>query len=155
MPRNSQAVTQRAELLQTIAEQLPSRVAVLLRLLVKQMSRSDISRPEVEVLAILVDGPQRITELTELMSTAQPTMTLLVKRLESKGWVSRAQVAADRRAVLITITSAGTAALGTFRAQAVAAMRADLGGLSDRQLRELAAATDALSRFVDQLQRRG
>jgi DNA-binding MarR family transcriptional regulator len=144
----------REELVNAIAEQLPSRVGVLVRLLVKQVRRSDISRTEIEVLSILSDGPQRITELTELMSTAQPTMTLLVKRLEAKGLVSRAQVASDRRVVLVTITAAGTTTLNSFRAQAAAAMRVDLGGLADRQLRSLAAATDALGGFVDELQRR-
>jgi DNA-binding MarR family transcriptional regulator len=154
MSSPKQVVAQRSELVDAIAERLPSRVAVLLRLLVKQMRRSDVSRTEIEVLGILADGPQRITELTELMGTAQPTITLLVKRLEGKGLVSRAQVATDRRVVLVTITAAGTATLRSFRAQAAAAMRADLDGLSDRQLRDLAAATEALSRFVDELQRR-
>jgi DNA-binding MarR family transcriptional regulator len=155
MSSNAKRVANRADLLDGISEQLPSRVAVLLRLLVKQMRRSDVSRTEVEVLSILSDGPQRITELTELMSTAQPTMTLLVKRLEGKGLVSRAQVAGDRRVVLVTVTGAGASTLSAFRTRAAAAMRADLDGLSDRQVRDLAGATEALGRFVDQLQRRG
>lgn|ERR1700740_1766400 len=154
MSSSKEVAAQRSELVDAIAERLPSRVAVLLRLLVKQMRRADVSRTEIEVLSILADGPQRITELTGLMGTAQPTITLLVQRLEAKGLVSRAQVAADRRVVLVTITAAGAATLRSFRAQAVAAMRADLGGLSERQLRDLAAATETLGRFVDELQRR-
>src|ERR1700740_3770357 len=90
MSSSKEVAAQRSELVDAIAERLPSRVAVLLRLLVKQMRRADVSRTEIEVLSILADGPQRITELTGLMGTAQPTITLLVQRLAAQGVGSRA-----------------------------------------------------------------
>ena len=46
-------------------------------------------RTEMEVLSTLREGPRRITELTELQGIAQPTMTLLVTRMQEKGWVER------------------------------------------------------------------
>src|SRR5882762_6000235 len=89
------AETERAERVDYIAEQLPSRAAILVRLLVKQVRSRDISRTEMEVLSILREGPRRITELTELEGIAQPTMTLLVTRLQEKGWVQREGLAED------------------------------------------------------------
>jgi DNA-binding MarR family transcriptional regulator len=155
MPETSVvATTERAEQLDYVAEHLLSRAAILVRLLVKQVRNREISRTEMEVLSILAEGPRRITELTELEGLAQPTMTLLVRRLQEKGWVQRKGMPDDGRVVLISITEAGSAAQRRFRAQFLAAMRADLQEQSDEQLRALSAAADALSSFVDELQQR-
>ena len=146
--------TERAERVDHIAEQLPARAAVLVRLLVKQVRSREISRTEMEVLSILTEGPRRITELTELEGIAQPTMTLLVKRLQEKGWVEREGLPEDGRVVMISLTETGSAAQQRFRSQFLAAMRVDLQELSDQQLEELSAATETLSSFVDELQER-
>jgi DNA-binding MarR family transcriptional regulator len=123
-------------------------------LLVKQVRSREISRTEMEVLSILTEGPRRITELTELEGIAQPTMTLLVKRLREKGWVEREGLPDDGRVAMISLTEAGGAAQQKFRAQFLAAMRTDLRELSDQQLEVLSTATETLSLFVDDLQQR-
>ncbi len=145
---------ERAERLDYIAEHLLSRAAILVRLLVKQVRSSEISRTEMQVLSVLTEGPRRITELTALEGIAQPTMTLLVKRLEQKGWVQREGLPDDGRVVMVSLTEAGTAAQQRLLAQFLAAMRIDLRELSDEQLQALTAATETLSSFVDDLQRR-
>jgi DNA-binding MarR family transcriptional regulator len=144
----------REEQLDYVAEHLLSRAAILVRLLVKQVRGKDISRTELQVLAILQEGPRTITELTDLEGTAQPTMTSLVKRLEEKEWVARRSVPHDGRVAMISLTDAGEVALEGFRAQFLAALRVDLGPLPDERLRELTEATETLSSFVDELQRR-
>lgn len=146
--------TERAERIDHIAEQLPSRAVVLVRLLVKQVRNREISRTEMEVLSILTEGPRRITELTELEGIAQPTMTLLVKRLEERGWVQREGLPDDGRVVMISLTEAGGAAQQRFRARFLEAMRTDLQELSDQQLQALSVATETLSSFVDNLRQR-
>jgi DNA-binding MarR family transcriptional regulator len=145
---------ERVERVDYIAEHLPRRAAVLVRLLVKQVRSREVSRTEMEVLSILKEGPRRITELTELEGIAQPTMTLLVKRLEEKGWVEREGLPDDGRVVMVSLTDAGGAAQQRFQAEFLAAMRADLQELSDSQLQTLSAATETLSSFVDDLRRR-
>ena len=152
MPKTSKS--SQAERLDYVAEHLLSRAAVLVRLLVKQVRSREISRTEMEVLSILRDGPRKITELTELEGIAQPTMTLLVKRVQEKGWVQREGLPEDGRVVMISLTQAGSAAQAEFRAQFLAALRADLRELSDQQLEDLSAATEILSAFVDDLQQR-
>jgi DNA-binding MarR family transcriptional regulator len=146
--------TERAEQVAHVAAHLLSRAAVLVRLLVKQVRNSEVSRTEMEVLSILRDGPRRVTELSGLEGTAQPTMTLLVKRLLEKGWVRREGTPDDRRVVMVSLTEAGAAAQEKFRAEFLAALRTDLQELSDEQLEALATATDTLSSFVDDLQQR-
>jgi DNA-binding MarR family transcriptional regulator len=146
--------TARAEQVDYVAEHLLSRAAILVRLLVKQVRSREISRTEMEVLSILREGPRRITELAELEGIAQPTMTLLVKRLQERGWVQRQGVKDDGRVVMASLTAAGSAAQERFRAQFLAAMRSDLRELSDEQLQALSAATQTLSSFVDDLQQR-
>jgi DNA-binding MarR family transcriptional regulator len=148
------STSSQAERIDYVAEHLLSRAAVLVRLLVKQVRSSEISRTEMEVLSILTEGPRTITELTELEGIAQPTMTLLVKRLCEKGWVRREGLPEDGRVVMISLTKTGSAAQQKFRAQFLAALRADLQELSDQQLKELSAATETLSSFVDDLQQR-
>jgi DNA-binding MarR family transcriptional regulator len=145
---------ERAEQLDHLAEHLPSRAVMLVRLLVKQVRASEASRTELEVLSILAEGPRRITELAELEGTAQPTMTLLVKRLQDKGWAQREGLQCDGRVVMVSITKAGRAAQQRCRARFLAAMRADLQELPDEELRALSAATETLSAFVDDLQQR-
>src|SRR3984885_14575073 len=135
MPQVSIAAdTEREEQLDYVAEQLAPRAAILVRLLVRQVRSREISRTEMEVLSILTEGPRRITELTDLEGIAQPTMTLLVKRLEEKGWVKREGLPDDGRVVLVSLTEAGSAAQQRFRAQFLAAMRSDLLELSDQEL---------------------
>ena len=146
--------TGRAEQVDYVAEHLLSRAAILVRLLVKQVRTSEISRTELEVLSILREGPRRITELAELEGMAQPTVTLLVKRLEEKGWARREGLPEDGRVVMVSITAAGSAAQEKFRAQFLAALRSDLRELSHEQLEALSAATEMLSSFVDELQQR-
>ncbi len=145
---------ERGEQIDFLTGELLSRSALLVRLLVKQVRNTDISRTEGEVLVILSGGPRRITELAELEGIAQPTMTLLVKRLERNGWVRRRRLAGDGRVAMIAITDEGSAALEQFRRHFQAAMRVDLEGLPDEQLSALTAATEVLGSFVEALQRR-
>lgn len=146
--------TDREEHVDYVAEHLLARAAILVRLLVKQVRSKEFSRTEMQVLGILEEGPRRIMELTELEGTAQPTMTLLVKRLQEKGWVRREGLPDDGRVTMISLTKSGSAAYTRFRAQFLAAMRTDLQELSDQQLRALLDATETLGSFLDELQRR-
>jgi DNA-binding MarR family transcriptional regulator len=142
---------ERTEQIDHVAGELLPRVAVLIRLLVAELC-CDLSRTEVGLLAALSDGPRRITELAQLEQLAQPTMTLLVKRLEEQGWVHRERHADDGRVVMVSLTDAGSEALVEFRARAGAALRAHLADMSDEQVEALSAATETLAQLVTCLQ---
>jgi DNA-binding MarR family transcriptional regulator len=79
-------------------------------------------------------------------------MTLLVKRLEQQGLVTRERDADDGRVVLVTLSEAGTVALRDFRTRASAALGAHLEEMPDEQVEALATATQTLAELVTHLQ---
>jgi DNA-binding MarR family transcriptional regulator len=141
----------RSDRIDYVSSQLLPRAALVCRQLSGQLG-GELSRTELGLLNTLSDGPRRITELAELERLAQPTMTLLVKRLEQQGLVSRERQVDDGRVVLVTLTAAGTGALGEYRAQASAALGAHLAEMPDDQIEALAAATQTLADLVTHLQ---
>lgn len=137
----------RAEQAQYISTQLLPQIALLTRLLIKEIG-GGYSWTEAGLLKSLGDGPRRITELAELEGLAQPTTTLLVKRLEQQRLVRRERQADDQRVVLVSLTDAGAAALEHLRALASTAMREHLDLMPDEQLHALSGATDALAQLI-------
>ena len=143
---------ERAERIEYVSSELLTRVSLLTRLLAGQLG-GELSRTEVGLLNTLSGGPRRITELAELERLKQPTMTVLVQRLEQQGLVSRERHAGDGRVVLVDLTQAGSVALDDYRAQARAALSAYLAEMPDEQVEALAAATETLAHLVAVLQR--
>jgi DNA-binding MarR family transcriptional regulator len=137
----------RAEQAQYVSTELLPQVALLTRLLIKQIGGGH-SWTEAGLLKSLSDGPRRITELAELEGLAQPTTTLLVKRLEQEGLVRRERQADDQRVVLVSLTAAGMAALEHLRELASVALLAHLETMPDDQLDALTAATDAIAELI-------
>jgi DNA-binding MarR family transcriptional regulator len=136
-----------------VSAHLLSRAAILTRLLAKEVS-SELSRTEASVQNTLSDGPRRITELAELEGLAQPTTTLLVKRLEDLGLVRRERQADDGRVVLVSLERAGAAALEDFHAQFIALLCADLAATTDEKIEALAVAAETLESLIALLQQR-
>src|ERR1700677_715925 len=145
--------TDRSRRIEYVSTQLLARAQKLTRLLAKQVD-SQLSQTEAKVLNTLRDGPRRITELAECEGLAQPTTTLLVKRLEEMGLVRRERRADDGRVVLVSLEPAGMQALNDFRSQFMARLRADLAATTtDEQIAALAIASEALESLINVLQR--
>jgi DNA-binding MarR family transcriptional regulator len=85
-------------------------------------------------------GPTRISDLAKADRCSQPTMSVLVQRLQDSGWVRRDPDPADSRASLISLTPSGSRELDAARQQAAAAIDARLRALSAEDLRRLADA---------------
>ena len=144
----------RTEQIDRVSSQLLSHVALLTRLLARRL-RGELSRTEAGLLNTVSAGPRRITELAEFEGLAQPTTTLLVKRLEERGLVRRRRPVDDGRVVLVELTPAGRGALDDFRAQAAAILRGHLAEMSDDQIAALDATTETMAALVSALQRTG
>jgi DNA-binding MarR family transcriptional regulator len=145
------AAAARREAVDAVATALVPAASRVTRLLLRRAPHG-VSRSEGGVLGALSRGPRRITELADLEGHAQPTMTLLVKRLEERGWVVRERDPADGRVVLVSLTEAGTAALEELRAAYRAVLRDHLAALPDEQIAALQIATEALESLLDALQ---
>jgi DNA-binding MarR family transcriptional regulator len=143
----------RSENIDYVSRELPTRTALLARLLVRQLG-AELSRTEAGLLNTLTGGPRRITELAELEGLAQPTMTVLVTQLEQQGLVTRERHISDGRVVLVNLTETGTAALENYRALVGAALGDYLAELPDEEIESLAAATRTLAQLVTVLQQR-
>lgn len=141
----------RSSRIEYVSTQLLARAQALTRLVAKQVD-SELSQTEAKVLNTLHHGPRRITELAECEGLAQPTTTLLVKRLEEMGLVRRERQADDGRVVLVSLEPAGLQALADFRAQFMAQLRADFANTSDEQIEALVIATEALESLINLLQ---
>lgn len=143
----------RTEAIDAVAETLLPRASLLTRLLLRSGNRT-LSRTEVGLLVTLLDGPRRITELAETEMVAQPTITQLVDKLQTRGLVAREKSAQDGRVVLVTATDAGRAELQAVRDQYRALMRDMVQELSDAELASLVSASDTLGRVIDAVQQR-
>lgn len=137
-----------------VAQQLLPQAALLTRLVIRQMDGS-LTRTEAGLLRTLEDGPRRVTKLAELEGLAQPTTTLLVKRLQDLGWVARERQSGDGRVVLVRRTRAGAAALEGFRGRAAEVLEVCLEQMSEDQVEALAASVDALGALIALLQSGG
>jgi DNA-binding MarR family transcriptional regulator len=134
-----------------VAAELLPQVSLLTRLVARQLD-GGLSRSEARVLATLKASPRRITELAELDGVAQPTITVLAKRLEQRRLVGRARRPEDERVVMVSLTEAGAAALADYRSLISVTMREYLAQMSDEQIAALADASEALEALIELLQ---
>ncbi len=147
------AATTRADAIDLVATHLLTRASRLTRLLLRFGDR-ELSRTEAGLLATLLEGPRRITELAGTEALRQPTVTQLVDKLEARGLVVRERSAEDGRVVLVSVSAEGRRRLEAGRAQSRALMRETVEELSDGELLELVAATETLTRLIETLQQR-
>ena len=85
----------------------------------------------------------RITALASAELVAQPTMTVLVRRLEQDGLVARTPDPLDARAVQVAVTDAGREELAAVRATRAAVLQERLERLDPDKRAALAAAIPA------------
>ncbi len=144
------ALTARRRRLEAISEALPDRTAALSRLFLSRTTMG-ISRTEVGVLRSLGEGPRRVTDLAAEESVTQPAISLLVNRLQERGWVDRVPDPSDGRAVLVSITADGRSAFTRIRAEYREVLHEQMAALDDGEVETLAAAVQILDRLVDRL----
>lgn len=140
----------RGRQLDDIAVALPQRARELTRLFLTRTS-VPVSRTEAGVLSALSEQPRRITELAARESVTQPGITLLVNRLQERGWVERGSDPGDRRAVLVTLTPEGHGALDRLRAEYRALLHEEMATLPDQDVQTLADAIEILDRLIERL----
>jgi DNA-binding MarR family transcriptional regulator len=91
-----------------------------------------------KILFQLEDRPRTLRELAEANGLDAPYVTLIVDKLEDHGLVERRPHPDDRRRKLVTLTSAGHAAIATANEIMLRTPPA-IGALSAAELRQLTA----------------
>ncbi|WP_172898843.1 MULTISPECIES: MarR family winged helix-turn-helix transcriptional regulator [unclassified Actinoplanes] len=114
--------------------------------------REELSLTAASTLARLErSGPHRLCELHAPEGVSQPAMTQLVTRLEREGLATRRSDPADGRAVVVTITDDGRAAVTRRRAGRAEALSDLLRQLTAEDRAAITAALPALGRLNDLL----
>jgi len=149
----SPGTARRGRQLDEIAEALPQRASALSRLFLTHTSVT-ISRTEAGVLGALSSRPRRITELAAREGVTQPAITLLVNRLQERGWVTRDTDPADARVVLVTLTSRGEKVHERLRAEYRALLHEEMATLDDHDVETLARAIEILDGLIVRLTER-
>jgi DNA-binding MarR family transcriptional regulator len=140
----------RGQRLDAIAEALPVRASAISRLFLTHTSL-EVSRTETNVMRRLIRQPRRITDLASGEGVTQPAMTLLVNRLEDRGWLERETDPSDRRAVLVSLTPAGAATFDRLRAEYRALLHEEMAMLPDEDVAALARAVEILDTLIERL----
>ena len=111
---------------------------------------TELTLPQYRLLALIVRGEERASSLAGRLALARPTVSAGVDTLVANGMVERVSVSGDRRAVRLTVTPEGRAAL----ARAERAMRARLDALLD-DAPDRAVVEEALAQLTTAFQIRG
>lgn len=117
-------------------------------------SRADLPVPYAQArLLSLIDlhGPARISELAIADRCSQPTITQQLRRLDEAGWIERTPDADDARAVQISLTRSGRAAIRRTRRARSAVVAPHLAAMPEAQRRQIAEAVPALRGLLDRL----
>jgi DNA-binding MarR family transcriptional regulator len=76
-----------------------------------ERSSGDLNLAHYRVLSAIADGDERASRVADRLALGKPTVSAAVDSLCTRGLLSRADAADDRRAATLTLTPAGEAAL--------------------------------------------
>ena len=129
-----------------VADHIHSAAIHLLRGLRRQDDKWGLSAPRLSALSVVVfAGPITLGDLARAEQVRPPTMTKLVRALESAGLVARKLDASDRRISWISATNRGRRLLQKGREERVRALARRLGALSGQEIRSL----DEAARLIE------
>jgi DNA-binding MarR family transcriptional regulator len=111
---------------------------------------TELTLPQYRLLALIVRGEERASSLASRLALARATVSAGVDTLVANGMVGRTSVTGDRRAVRLTVTREGRAALR----RAERAMRERVDSLLD-DAPERAVVEAAFAQLTIAFQRRG
>jgi DNA-binding MarR family transcriptional regulator len=139
--------------LELLSERLGTASSRLQALLRRHLAQAEITISQARTLSTLATrGPHRITDIALIEQVAQPTMSVLVARMEDHGLVERSPDPGDPKANLISITTAGIELWRSLVALRTNLLGTGLALLSESERKSLQAALPALEHLVEELQ---
>ena len=134
------------------ADDVPARLALVVGRLNRRLRSAGggLSHGLLSALAtVSKDGPMRLAELAQIEQVSAPSTTRLVAELEAQGLVSRRPDPDDGRAVLLSVTAAGSDTVVRVRSARGAMVQELFGQLSDDEVSAIEAALPALERTLE------
>jgi DNA-binding MarR family transcriptional regulator len=130
------------------AERLRHSVNRLARMM-RHQDDGDLGATATAALAtVRKRGPLTLGELASFEQVSPPTMTKVVEKLESRGFVTRRIDPDDRRVARVTVTTGGTRYLERTRARRTEWLAGRLGELEPTQVASLAGAIELLEAII-------
>ena len=135
--------------LDDVASRLHSLAIHLLRRAWAHDAEMGLSRARASALSVLVyRGALTMTELAAAEHVTLATMSKLAAALEADGWIERVAHPRDARAVQLSATAAGRAAIERGRLRRVEAVRGILQSVDATDLATIARAVGVLEEAV-------
>ena len=133
-----------------LAERLRPVVTALTLMLRRETGQLPLSATQATVLALLDrEGATRVSALAAATHVTQPSMTMLLNRMERAGWVRRGTDRTDQRVVNVVLTATGRRMLDKAAAARTAVLAERLKALTPAQRRAISAALPALSLLTE------
>ena len=133
-----------------LADRLHSVAIHLLRRVRRVDAATGISPAELSALSVVVfGGPLTLGELASAEQVRPPTMTRIVKALESDGFITRVPDETDRRVAWLRATPKGEQVMKEGRSARVALLAQWLRPLSRQELRALSKSGQILERALE------
>ncbi len=107
-----------------------------------------VSLAQFRTLIALHHGPRSLNELASFNEVSPPAVSRLISTLVERGWVQRVPDPADRRQVILTLTSAGEESWSALSKRGVEHLAAMLDQLSDEEIAGLEVALVGLARVL-------
>ncbi|MGC5584626.1 MarR family winged helix-turn-helix transcriptional regulator [Ornithinimicrobium sp. W1665] len=119
--------------------------AVAMRWVDPVATSADLTLRQLQVLALLRALPGATgQQLAESVGVSTPTMSGIVDRIASKGWLEREHDPQDRRRVLLRLTTSAEAVLAELEVPVHRMRSLILDRLDESDLRDLARLTDRM-----------
>ena len=135
-----------------LADRWHSLAIHLLRRLRREDTKAGLTGPRLSALSVIVfAGPVTLGDLAAAEQVKPPTITRLVRALESEGLVRRESDPDDGRIVRLRATPKGENLLSAGRARRVRKLSQPLAAMTDRERATLEDAADILARVIRQL----
>jgi DNA-binding MarR family transcriptional regulator len=115
----------------------------------KYLSELDLTMVQAQVIRLLYTGQLSTGELAARLGISAPAVTQLTDRLIRKRLIERRSLAADRRSVIVVLTSRGKRAVERFREKRGDVVRALLEGLDES---EWAEVTNSLAKILSAIE---
>lgn len=142
----------RAELTARITAAEAQLHAAAMRLVPTLPIPADLTLRQLQVLALLRQSPDATGQaLAETMGVSTPTVSGLVERVASKGWVDRRHDPQDRRRVLLRLTAEGEGLLTGMESPAAGTRARVLARLDEGELADLARLLDRMHQEMEAL----